>query len=72
MILALAAETERTIAILVWNVVLAVPGTIWFDQIIRYMYEQRRDVWEAEQRPCGLLYRPPGARCGYTGRATMA
>jgi hypothetical protein len=41
-------------------------GTIWFDQIIRYMYEQRRDVWEAEQRPCGLLYRPPGARCGYT------
>ena len=66
MILAIAAEAQRTIAILAWNGILAIPGTIFFDQIIRHLYERRRDLWEAEKRPCGVLYRPPGARCGYT------
>ena len=59
-------ELYRGIALLVINGGLAIPGAILFDQLIRHMYEHRRDVWEAEDRPCGLFYSPPGARHWYT------
>jgi hypothetical protein len=51
MILASDHEGYRMIAVFVVAVLFAIPGTILFDQIIRYMYEHRRDIWEAEERP---------------------
>jgi hypothetical protein len=66
MMLAQGQDLYRGIAALIINGGLAIPGVILFDQLIRYMYEHRRDVWEAEERPCGLFYSPPGARHWHT------
>ena len=66
MILASDSEGYRMIAVFVVAVLFAIPGIILFDQIIRFMYEHRRDIWEAEERPRGLLYTPPGARHWHT------
>ena len=62
MMLALATDQYRMILSFAVALFFAIPGTILFDQIIRFMYEHRRDIWEAEERPSGLFYRPPGAR----------
>lgn len=59
-------EGFRMIAVFAVAVLFAIPATILFDQIIRFLYEQRRDLWEAEERPCGILYSPPGARQWHT------
>jgi hypothetical protein len=66
MMLVATFEIHRGIALLAVNALLAIPGCILFDQLIRYMYEHRRDVWEAEERPCGLFYSPPGPRHWHT------
>ena len=65
MALALTLQQTQMLALFGVAGLFAIPASILFDQIIRFLYEHRRDVWEAEDRPSGLLYSPPGARHWY-------
>lgn len=49
-------------AFLLLILTILLPALALFDGLIEHEYEWQRDAWEADGRPGGYIWRPPGSR----------
>jgi len=55
------------VAMAVDSLLFGVPAALLLDQLLRYQYNNYRNEWNQDGRPCGFLWCPPDADWWYTG-----